>query len=176
MTLQTKTKAKRYLVYGVIILMAHILQNTALTIFPEILSVRPILLISVAVCISMFEGEVVGAIAGFFAGALWDTVTVTADGYNALFLMAMCAGCGVLLRIFMRNNIITYIMMNTAITFIYVLSYTLFFVAARGIDGASEMFLKYYLPMAIYSLILTPIWYIMIRAVSRKFSYNYTEY
>lgn len=175
MTVQTKVKLKRYAVYGVIILLAHILQNI-LTIFPEIVSVRPVLLISVAVCISMFEGEVVGAVAGLLSGALWDTLTVTADGYNAVYLMIACAFCGVMLRIFMRNNIITFIMMNTGITMLYFLTYVLFFITARGIDGGAGMLLRYYLPMTIYSLVLTPFVYWLIRAVNRKFSYDYTEY
>jgi len=175
MNVQTKTKVKRYAVYGAILLLAHILQNS-LTVFPEILSVRPVLLISAAVCIAMFEGELVGAVAGLVAGALWDTVTTTADGYNAFYLMLACAVCGVLLRIFMRNNIITYIMMNTAITTLYFLSYVLFFITARGIDGGADMLLRYYLPMGVYSLLLTPVWYVIIRAVNRKFSYSYTEY
>ncbi len=175
MRLQTKTKVKRYTAYGIIVLLAHILQNI-LTIFPEIASVGPVLLISVAVCISMYEGEVVGAIVGLLSGALWDTLTVTADGYNAVFLMVMCAFCGVMLRIFMRNNIITYIMMNTGVTTFYFLTYVLFFITARGIDGGSEMLLRYYLPMGLYSIVLTPFWYVIIRAVNRKFSYSYTEY
>lgn len=175
MTVQTKVKTKRYAVYTLIVFFAHILQNVV-PVFPEILSVRPLLLVSVAVCISMFEGEIVGAIAGIIAGILWDTVTVTADGYNALFLMVACAICGVLLRIFMRNNIVTYLIMNSAITFVYLITYVLFFVSARGIDGAGAVFFIYYLPMGIYSLILMPMWYIFIRAVYRKFSYDYTAY
>lgn len=175
MTVQTKTKTKRYLLYALIVFLAHLLQNT-LSIFPEIAGVQPVLLISVAVCIAMFEGELVGAAAGFVAGALWDTVTVTADGYNALYLTLACAICGVLLRIFMRNNIVTYVIMNSAITIIYFISYVLFFVAARGIDGSMQILLRYYVPMGIYSLVLTPLWYMLIRAVYRKFSTNYTQY
>lgn len=175
MTVQTKTKVKRYALYGVIILLAHILQNI-LTILPEIASVRPVLLISVVVCISMFEGEVVGAVAGLFAGALWDTLTVVADGYNAFYLMAACAFCGIMLRIFMRNNIITFIMMNTGITLFYFLTYVLFFITARGIEGGADMLLRYYFPMGLYSLVFTPVVYAIIRGVSRKFAYNYTEY
>lgn len=175
MTQQTKIKLKRYSIFFLVILCAHLLQNS-LMIFPEILGVRPILLISVAVCIAMYEGEVIGAIVGFIAGSLWDTVTVTADGYNALYLAAACAVCGFLLRVFMRNNIITYIMMNGAVTIFYCLTYALFFVAARGIDGASVMFVRYYFPMAIYSVILTIVCYYIIRAISTKFENTYTEY
>ena len=175
MNVQTKIKTKRYLMYALIIFLAHILQNIV-PVFPESASARPILLIPVAVCIAMFEGELVGAVAGIFAGILWDTVTVTADGYNALYLMIACAVCGVLLRIFMRNNIITYFIMNSSIMFIYLVSYVLFFITARGIDGAGQIFFRYYLPMGIYSFILTPLWYYLIRAVYRKFSFDYTEY
>lgn len=175
MNVQTKIKTKRYLVYALIIFLAHILQNIV-PFFPESASVRPILLIPVAICIAMFEGELVGAVAGIFAGVLWDTVTVTADGYNALYLMIACAVCGVLLRIFMRNNIITYFIMNSSIMFIYLVSYVLFFITARGIDGGGQVFLRYYLPMGVYSFILTPLWYYLIRTVYRKFSFDYTEY
>ena len=175
MTLQTKIKLKRYSIFALIILGAHLLQNS-LAIFPEIIGVRPILLISVAVCIAMFEGEIIGAAAGFFAGALWDTVTVTADGYNALYLAVACAICGFLLRVFMRNNIITYVMINSVITCFYCFTYVLFFIAARGVDGATIIFVRYYFPMAIYSLVLTPLWYVIIRGVSKKFVNNYTDY
>ena len=175
MNVQTKIKTKRYLVYALIIFASHILQNT-ISIFPEILSVRPILLISATVCIAMFEGELVGAVGGLLAGLLWDTVTVTADGYNAFYLMAACAICGVLLRIFMRNNIVTFMIMNSAITVIYILTYVLFSVSVRGFGGEGYLLLRYYLPMCIYTLILTPFWYLLIRTVYRKFSFNYTEY
>lgn len=175
MNVQKKIKAKRYLIYALVLLLAHIFQNT-LRIFPEIGSVRPILLISAAVCIAMFEGEVVGALAGLAAGALWDTVTDASDGYNAMYLMIACAVCGTLLRIFLRNNIVTYIIMNTVITLFYSMTYVLVFVIVRGIDGAGYLYLRYYLPMALYSLLLTPLWYMLIRAVNRKFSYSYIEY
>ena len=63
--------------------------------------------------------------------------------------------------------------MNTCITLFYYITYALFFVTARGIDGALAMLLRYYLPMALYSLVLTPLWYVLIRAVNRRFSDKY---
>lgn len=175
MNIQTKVKLKKYIVYIIILLAAHLLQNT-FTVFPAIASVRPVLIISAAVCIAMFDGELIGSAAGLFAGALWDTVTASSDGYNALFLMVSCALCGTLLRIYMRNNIVTYSIMNTGITLFYFLSYILFFITAQGISGAWALFLRYYLPMTAYSVALTPLWYILIRAVNRKFAYGYTQY
>lgn len=175
MTVQTKIKTKRYVIYALIIFLAHILQNT-ISIFPEIMSVRPVLLLSIAVCIAMFEGEIVGAAAGLLAGVLWDTVTVTADGYMTLYLTISCAICGILLRIFMRNNIATYFIVNSVALALFLVTYVLFFIAARGIDDSAAIFFTYYVPMGLYSFILTPLWYLLIRTVYRKFSVDYTEY
>lgn len=170
-----KTRLKKYVVYILIILASHLLQNL-LPIFPMIFGVRPILLLSAAVCIAMYEGEIIGAAIGLFAGALWDTVTVTADGYNALYFVVACAFCGVLLRVFLRNNILTFLWMNSIITVFYCLTYVLFFITTRGIDGGILLFFKYYLPMAVYSVLLTPFWYLIIRSVNRKFKISYIEY
>lgn len=175
MTAKKKIKVKRYCIYILILLSAHIFQNS-IRIFPSIFGLRPVLLISAAMCVAMFEGELVGAAAGLIAGGLWDTVTAASDGYNAMFLMLSCAVCGTLVRIFLQNNIITYSIMNAASTVFYFLAYSLFFVTARGIDGAGALLLRYYLPMALYSLLLTPFWYWLIKAVNKKLSSDYMEY
>lgn len=170
-----KTKFKKYAVYILLLLAAHLLQNS-LRIFPEIFGVRPALLISAAVAFSMFEGELIGASLGLFAGALWDTVTATADGYNALFLMVACAFCGVLLRVFLRNNILTYLLMNTFVTVVYFATYVIFFITSQGVAGGFWIFLRYYLPMTVYSIVLTPFWYLIVRSINRKFPIAYIEY
>ena len=172
MTVRTKAKIKKYGLYILMLILAGIFQNT-LHIFPSIYGIRPILLIQVAVSIAMFEGEVVGAVAGFLAGALWDIVTVSADGYVAFYLMVTCAICGMLLRILMRNNFITFIIMNGSITTIFFLFYALLFVGARGIYGSFYMILRAYLPMVIYSLLLSPIFYYLVRAINRKYTVDY---
>lgn len=170
-----KIKIKKYAVYVLLLLAAHLFQNS-LQIFPSLFGVRPVLLISAAVCIAMYEGEIAGAAAGFFAGALWDTVTVAADGYNALFLAVSCALCGVVLRIFLRNNILTYVFVNSIITVLYFATYVIFFITSRGIDGGLQLFARYYMPMAVYSLILMPFWYLTVRRINRKFPIAYIEY
>lgn len=170
-----KTKLKKYAVYILLLLSAHLFQNS-LPIFPAVFGVRPVFLISAAICMAMYEGEIVGAAIGLFAGALWDTVTVAADGYNALFLMAACAFCGVFLRVFLRNNIVTYLWINSLITFFYFATYVIFFITSRGIDGGLMIFFRYYLPMAVYSVMFTPFWYLIIKKVNRRFPIAYIEY
>lgn len=171
----SKTKFKKYAVYILLLLAAHLLQNS-LRVFPSVFGVKPALLISAAVCFAMFEGELMGAVFGLFAGALWDTVTAAADGYNALFLMVACAFCGVVLRVFLRNSILTYLLMNALVTVVYFITYVIFFITSQGIAGGMGLFLRYYLPMAVYSIVLTPFWYLIVRSVNRKFPIAYIEY
>lgn len=170
-----KIKIKKYAVYALLLLFLHLIQNS-LRIFPAIFGIRPVLLISAAICIAMYEGEIAGAAAGLFAGALWDTVTVSADGYNALFLTVACALCGAVMRIFLRNNILTYIWINSIVTVIYFATYVIFFITSQGIDGGLMLFFRFYLPMAVYSVILTPFWYLIIRKINMKFPIAYIEY
>lgn len=175
MTIQNKTKLKRYTLYVVVLVLAHLFQNS-IQIFPEVLGVRPVIIIPLALCIAMYEGEFKGALVGLFAGALWDTVTVTADGYNAAFLMIMCAACGMLLRIFWRNNIITFAIINAATLVLYFFTRVLFFYVAQGVDGAEALIIRCYLPMALYSFLLTPLWFVLVGAINKKYPLNYMEY
>ena len=154
---KNKTRLKKFTMYFLLILAAHIFQNV-ITIFPKLGGVRPVLIIPAVIGIAMFEGEIVGAVAGIFAGALWDTVTVFADGYNALILMVICAVSGVILRIFLQNNMLTFVLVNTVVTVFYFIAYSLF------------------LPMAVYSIVLTPLCYLIINFVNRKNLVKYIEY
>ena len=172
MTIQNKTKLKRYSLYVIVLVLAHLFQNS-IQIFPEILNVRPVIIIPLALCIAMHEGEFKGALVGLFAGALWDTVTVAADGYNAAFLMIICAACGVLLRVFWRNNLITFSIINALTLVLYFSTRVLFFYAAQGVDGVGVLLITHYLPMALYSFLLTPLWYGVIGLINKKLPKNY---
>lgn len=163
----TKILIIRRAAFAVIILLAHILQNTN-GFFPEIFGARAFLLIPLAVCIGMFEREITGAVFGLFAGALWDSVSGLGDGWNTLFLMLTGALCGLLINVLMRNHLLTALILSAAANVIYVSLYLLFFVIARGLDSAGYLFLTFYLPSAVYSFLFTPIFYITVRAIMKK--------
>ena len=175
MNIRSKTGLKKFIVYFALILFAHILQNVVL-VFPSIGGVRPVLLISAVIGIAMFEGEIIGAVAGIFAGALWDTVTVFADGYNALMLMVICAFSGLILRIFLQKNLLTFVMVNGIASLVYFLLYALFFVTSRGIDNSIWLFVRFYFPMAFYSLAVSPIAYAAVNLTNQKIPFRYIEY
>lgn len=163
----TKILIVRRLIFVLLILLVHIMQNTK-GYFPEIFGIRAMLLIPLIVCIGMFEREMAGAVLGLFAGALWDSVSGLGDGYNTLFLMLIGAGCGLLINILMRNHLLTALILTALSSVMYVLSYLLFFVIAQGLDGSAFLLMRYYLPSCVYTVVFTPVFYIIVRAVMKK--------
>ena len=76
----------RRLIFVAMIVLINIIQNTA-GFFFEPFGLRAFMLIPLVVTIGMFERSYAGALLGVLAGALWDSFSVSWDGYNALFLM-----------------------------------------------------------------------------------------
>ena len=138
-------------IFALLLLAAHILQNT-----PGYF------------CVALFEREVVGALFGLFAGALWDWVSPMGDGFNALFLMLVGAACGILINTLMRNNLFTALLLGGCAHLLYVCLYTVLFVVAEGVGSAGWLFVRFYLPSVLYSLVFLPVFYLLVRAVMRR--------
>ena len=157
----------RRLCLALILLLLSVLQNTD-GFFPQIFGVRALLLIPAVVCMSMYERDIYGMLLGLFAGALWDTVSPLGDGYHAFLFLLVGAACGVLINTVMRNNLVTAFLLNTAAHLMYAALYAVLFVSEQGIDGAGWLFLRYFLPSALVSVLFTPIVYLLVRFVMRR--------
>ena len=76
--------------------------------------------------------------------------------------------CGILINTVMRNNLIAALLLNLGAHVLYAALYTVLFVVAQGIDGAGWLFVRYYLPSALVSVLFTPIVYLLVRFVMRR--------
>lgn len=173
MTIETQRKKLiiRRVCLALILLLLSVLQNTD-GFFPQIFGVRALLLIPCVVCIAMYERDIWGMIFGLFAGALWD-VFASGASFNAFFLLAVGFGCGTLINTIMRNNIVTATLLTFISSLLYNVCYWLFHFIFTQADSAAFMLLRYYLPCALYSAILTPVLFLIIRAVEKKFTEEY---
>ena len=115
---------KRILLYIPIILIVAVMQSVPqLTV--EIFGVRPLLLIPLAVCLGMFEREVVGGYLGLFAGALWDISSLKLPGSNAIALLVIGVICGLLITNFMQSNLFSALILTAGASVVYaILDYT----------------------------------------------------
>lgn len=169
MTLESSRKKLilRRICLALILLLISVLQNTD-GFFPQIFGVRALLLIPAVVCVSMFERDLPGMVLGLFAGALWD-ITASGASFNALFLMTAGFLCGTLINTIMRNNVVTAFILSTVCAAVYNIGYWIFHYLIGGLDKAVFMLLRYYLPSIVYTVVLVPLVFIIIRSVEKKF-------
>ena len=83
--------------------------------------------------------------------------------------MIACAVCGVLLRIFMRNNIVTAFILSSVFIPVYIVGYWFFHYIVGGLDMAGFMFLRYYLPSIAYTALFLPVMFIVVRGTEKLF-------
>ena len=86
-------EAIKWVVYGLILLLAYCLQTTKGLTVP-IFGVRPLLMVGVVICVAFFEQEVGACVFAFFAGLLMDYACNTLLGYFALFFGFSGFSCG----------------------------------------------------------------------------------
>ena len=164
---RTRILLLRRAIFALLILGAHLLQNTP-GAFRSVCGVRAFFLLSLTVCLGLFEREVAGALFGAFAGILWDSVSPLGDGFHALLFMLIGAACGILINTIMRNNLITAMLLSVLAHVLYVSLYVIFFVVAEGVDSAGWLYVRYYLPAVVFSVLFTPLFYLLVRTVMRR--------
>lgn len=165
---ENKEEYKRNGIFLLLIVFTAILQNTN-GLFPKIYNASAMLIIPLVICISMFEREMISMLMGLAAGLIWDFYSARMDGFYSLLLVMTGFFCSYLIRRYMRNNIVTAIFYTAICSLGCVLAYWLFFVTAGGMQGAGHLLLVKYLPSALYTVVLTPIYYYFIKMISLKY-------
>ena len=107
------TRYLKWTAYGLLILLACIVQ-AAPRMIPSIAGARPLLIIPMVVCIAMFVGPVGGGAAGVAGGLLWDMFADRLLGFNALLLLCIGCAAGLLVRLLIRNNLLSALLLCAA--------------------------------------------------------------
>jgi len=164
---QTKKTVLRRAIFSCLILLAAVLQNTP-GLFPEIFGVPAMLLIPVVVCTGMYERDIPGLFYGLFAGIVWDICSAGPPGLNAVMLMTFGFVSGALIGTVMRNNLVTALLLTGSAVFIYNTVYWIFAYVVKAYDGALMAYLTFYLPSVLYTVLLMPVFYFIVKAVKNK--------
>lgn len=173
-TNEQKHKAISTVVLVLLILLAHLLQNTP-HMFPTVFGAHCFLLLPLMVCISIFLHNLPATILSLFAGVLWDVSSAHLDGYNAIFFLLASTGVCLLMNYLMRNNLWTASILGALVILLYVTLHWLFFVVLRGVDQGAMTYVTYYLPSALYSFAFTPIFYVILRRFMRNLRERYPK-
>lgn len=132
--------------------------------FPVVFGVLPKLVITVVICVAMFEKDLAGAIFGLAGGLLLDLSSMQLPGFNAIILLIMGCAAGLIVSNLLKNTFSSAILLCGGAVLIYDIIYWLIFYVFRGIDHSLYYFARYMLPNVLYTLILLiPIYFIMRR-------------
>lgn len=151
-----------------LLLLAGILQNTFFS------SLRPglWLLIPVTVAIAVHEKEFAGTFYGIFAGALWDMASPAPDGIYTLCFAVFACVCGLLAKRIFRSTLpsamLLCLLFTAAICAVSIL-YTVFCAGAQGLISAV---LRFYLPSALLTTLVLPVFYYPVKFLEQRLHTN----
>ncbi len=157
----------KYTLYALILLLFYILQTTPGVL--ELAGVKPMLVIPAALTIAMVEGEFVGGVYGALAGLLCDLGGSVLFGFNGLLLSLFCIGAGLLVIYLMHCNTGGALLFVTVTMLVrggveYLFSYRMW-----GYENVWKIFALHILPMSLYTILVTPLLFWLIRWIYRLF-------
>lgn len=157
-----KNLIKRRVLLALLVVASAVLQNACGMLSVGVWA-RPLLLVPLCVCLAMFETNTAAALFGAFSGLLLD-VSCVADGFNTLVLMLLSAVTSVLISHFMRNNLLTALVLGTGATAVYEFLYGVVCHFANGVRLFSGFF-TYYIPLFVITAVFIPVYYFVVKAV-----------
>ena len=154
------------LVYGLLILLLGMWQQAPHG-WPTIVGGRPLLLVPLVAAIAMFTGPVGGAAAGVGAGLLWDLYSTRLFGFNALVLLAIGCAVGLLVRLLLRNNPLSALLLTSGSVVAQTIVSWLCTDLLPGKDGVLLLLWRTVLPNTVYTLVLCLPVYLLVRGVTK---------
>ena len=161
-------KVAKYTIYALLLLLLYILQ-TVPGLF-VLFETKPVWMVAAAVAIAMLEGEFVGGIYGAAAGLLCDMGGFSLFGFNGFFVSLCCILTGLLVIYLMYCNIwgcllCVFITMLVCNGLEYVFTFGIWEYEAEW-----KLFTMKALPTVLYSTLITPIPYFLVRGIYNKFA------
>lgn len=164
-------RKNRIIIYLLLIIFFTILQS-APQINLVIFNIRPIFLITLTVCIGMFEREIVGGYLGLFAGICWDLVSSKPMGFYAILLLILGVLSGLIITNFMINNLMTaMILCGGALLFYGIICYigTDF---SYGMKNSAYSLWHSIIPQMLYSFVFVIPIYLFCRFLIKQIKQN----
>ncbi|WP_312643932.1 rod shape-determining protein MreD [Hydrogenoanaerobacterium sp.] len=157
----------KYFMMVMLLFVLYILQTTP-GLF-SIYGVKPILVVPAAVCIAMFEGELVGGVMGAVAGLLCDLASFTIFGFNGILVLAGCIAVGLLTIHLTQLKLTNALMLGFGALFLRGLIEYFFYFQMWGFEDGYRIFVFSTLPTVLYSTVAIIPFYYMTRGMKEFF-------
>ena len=166
-TRQSSRHKFRFIGYGILLLICYLLEVVPGT-FPRVLGILPMLVLTVVVCVAMFEQEMIGGLFGMAGGLLLDVPSMSWPYFNALMFLIIGIFVGLATHYLIRNMLSTALILTTASLLFYTTVDWILFYVLPGIDRVGYFFLRYRLLAVIYTIAFVIPIYFLIRRLTRS--------
>lgn len=163
----SKNTIIRRAIFAALVLLTFVFQNTG-GLFPAPAGIHAILLIPLTVCISMFEREFAGIFYGLAAGAMLDAFSSDSICFNSMIFTIIGFAAGALITYLMRNNLVCAAILTAFFTLVYNTLCFLLYSAFNGEPRPLHTYFRYFFLSVIYTCIFTPLYYFIVREISKK--------
>ncbi len=153
--MEGKLKFLRFVAYAIEIVTLYVLSGTP-GFLPEILGVKPLLLLPVAITIAVFESEVTAMIFGVICGSLCDIGFGTSIGFYTIALTLLCFAFGYAARNFFVTNFVNAMVIGSVTTTVLLFIHFLIFPAGSDMPNLGGHFVRHYLVKILYTLLFLP--------------------
>ncbi|MCL2105883.1 MAG: hypothetical protein FWH26_02295 [Oscillospiraceae bacterium] len=136
--------------------------------FPVIYGASALPLIPLVVAIAVLDQEAAAVLFGAMAGVLWD-VTSLSRGWHAIYLTVAAFACAMLMRYILNRNLLTVLLLNLAAAALYLIPRWMA-EYPRNDPMLVPMLLRHSLPTLAYTLLLSPLIYLLVRRIVRSTS------
>lgn len=154
---KTKTVI-RWVLYFFLLSVEYVVMTTVQANIP-----LPLLMLSTAVCISVFEDPFDSALTGCVAGLMLDSAEGTLMGINGIMLMFGCLISSLLFYFVMRKHIVNVLLLSAAAAFIQTGFWYIFSYLIWGYDSNGRIYLHEFVPIMITTVIASGLLYPLIR-------------
>ena len=154
-----KSKWFIFIFYFVVILVLTALQSTP-HLF-EIFGVKPMLLLPFALAVAIHKGEIAGAVISIICGLLFDISIASPFGAYAFLFMVFGVGVGLLSRLLLQKAWFNYSVLVFISSFLIQFFDFFFNFILYGYTDIFTIFLTHHLPCAIYTALISPIFYFL---------------
>lgn len=167
MKLSKKNEMKRHLVWVVFLSVAFLIQTTY-GFMPQLFQINLYPVLPLLSCICMFEKEKYACWYGLFTGLLLDVVSPSMVGYHAFIFLLLCTGIGYFSTNYLRNTLLTNLVMGGLLIFISQSLYWLFFIEFKQTAGASVTYFTRFVPSMLLNTVLVIPFFFLTLSISKK--------
>lgn len=153
----------KYSLYALLLVVFYAVQTTpgAFAIY----GIRPVWVVPLAVAIAMCEGVIPAALFGGAAGLFCDLGSQALFGFNGLMLLALCSAVSLLSSYLVKAGPKSALLLGAGVAAFRAVFEFFFFYAIWNYPGVNLIFVRATLPVLVYTILLTPPFFLLIRKI-----------